>query len=324
VDPWPGFVAAVLVRHGVADVAMAGRHGVSANRFYRRTAVEGWGAPAARVRIHPDAPRSLQRSLIAVCSSTRDLAAASRDAAAWLHGLERHPPGRATVLGRHATQARACDGVVVHRARWLAAEDVIEIDGIPTLGIPAMLLSACAPPHAERAVQMRGRLIDAVHRGLTTPEAVLSRLERVGPVAGKGTLRGACERLVRWRIESVFQDEVAAELDRLGYRPGRSTLRIPTADGVGLEIDVPLATWQVAVEPDGDRFHRTREQRRSDRRREAAFAGSGWVRVPVDWRDWALDREHVLAAIDAAIDAQRRRGVGAAAVPPRRGPRSGD
>jgi hypothetical protein len=49
-----------------------------------------------------------------------------------------------------------------------------------------------------------------------------------------------------------------------------------------------------------------------------AIAGTDWVCVPVDRRDWHRDRPHVLAAIDAAIATQRRRGVGADVESPRR------
>ncbi len=185
---------------------------------------------------------------------------------------------------------------------------------MPTLAVPAALLT-CASLPPDR---LWARVIDAVHRGLTTADVLLERLSRIGPVAGKGVLRRQCERLAGLRIESVFQADVADELDRLGYQPERSTRRIATPDGVGLEVDVPLPAWQVAVEPDGDAYHRTREQRRNDRRRDAAFAATDWSRVPIDWRDWLLDREHVLGAIDAAIAAQRRRGVGADMAPPTR------
>jgi very-short-patch-repair endonuclease len=74
----------------------------------------------------------------------------------------------------------------------------------------------------------------------------------------------------------------------------------------------------VVIETEGDAFHRTREQRRLDRRRMAAYAATPYAVVPVDWRDWYRDREHVLASIDAAIARQRQLGIGADIEPPRR------
>jgi len=196
--------------------------------------------------------------------------------------------------------------LAVRRARWLQAEDILLIDRVPTLRLPALLLAISAVDPARA----RGVLIDAVQRGLTTPAAVRDRTADVGAAPGRAALLDLCDRLEHLRIESVFQDDVAGDLERRGYRPERSTRRIPTADGIGLEIDIPLPDWCVAVEPEGDAYHRSRDQRRTDRRRAGAFAGTIWVRVPVDWRDWLLDRDHVIAAIDAAIAAQQARGIG--------------
>lgn len=312
-DPWPDFVAATLTRHGVADLVSATAWGISETRFYHRTSLEGWAAPAPRVRVHPAARPSAQRSLLVACRSTRSLAAASHETAAWLHGLRSRPPQLLTILVGYDTALPVRDKVRVGRSRWLTADDVVEVDHVPTLRPAAALLTLAA----RQPEVLWGYLIDAVHRRLTTPDAVLDRLAGIGPVAGIGVLRAQCRRLAELRIESRFQDDVAAELERLGYQPSRSTVRIATPDGIGLTIDVALPAWQVAVEPEGDAFHRTREQRRNDRRRDAAAAGTDWVRIPVDWRDWHLDRPHVLAAIDAAIAAQQRRGIGQRIPSPR-------
>lgn len=306
-DPWPTFVGAVLGRHGVADVDLARAHGIPPTRFYRRTARENWGAPTARVRVHPAAVPCVQRDLLAVTGSSKRIVAASGEAAAWLHGLRHHPPTWPSVLAVHATEPVHHPRVTGRRARWLRSTDVVLRDGVPTLDVPALLLAASA----WSPQQVWAWFIDAVHRSMTTPAAVHERLEGVGPVTGRAGLLAYADALAVSRIESRFQDDVAGELERLGYRPLRSTLRIATADHIGLEVDVPLPAWHVAVEPDGDAFHRTREQRRSDRRRVAAFAGTDWVHVPIDWRDWLLDRDHVLAAVDAAIARQQRRGIGA-------------
>jgi hypothetical protein len=308
-DSWPAFVRAVLDRHGVADVDLAANYGISANRFYRRTTADGWDAPAPRVRTHPASTRSVQRQVLIVACATTHPAAASDRTAAWLHGLERQPPPRPSVLMSHRTSATAASPAAalgVRRARWLDRSDIVVVGGVPTLSVPALLVANASDP----SCRIRAWLIDATHRGLTTPTVVADRLVAAGSVPGCGLLRRHCDELTGLTVESIFQDAGADELERLGYEPERSTRRIPTADGHGLVIDVPLTHWQVAVEPDGDAFHRTRQQRRRDRRRDAAFAGTDWVRVPIDWRDWLLERDHVLAAIDAAIAAQQRRGIG--------------
>jgi len=312
-DAWTRFERACLDQHGVADVALARSLGVSRPRFFDRTAREGWSRPLPGIRLHPEARPSVQQRVVVVCRTSEGLAAASGETAAWLHGLRRRPPERVSVLAEHGCGCRPHDGVQVRRARWLLPEDVVDRQCVPTLSVPATLVSLARFTRRE----LLALLIDAVHRRLTTPDEVMARLAAIGPVPGRGVLRGFCEGIVGRQVESIFQEEVAVELERLGYGPERSTRRIVTSDGHGLTLDVPLPAWQVAVEPDGDAYHRSREQRRIDRRRDAALASTDWVRVPVDWRDWHLERGRVLDSIDAAIEAQRRRGVGAALPSPR-------
>lgn len=317
-DVWPRFERACLDLHGVGDATLAADHGVSSSRFFDRTKREQWGHPVRGVRVHPDAPPSVQQRLVIVSRTTRDLVAASRQTAAWLHGLRDRPPECLTMVVRHATTCRPYGRVTVRRARWLVAGDVVDRQHVPTLDVRAMFVSLIGTEDRD----LKRLLIDAVHRGLVTPQGILDRLSAIGPIPGCRGLRELCGEIAHRRVESIFQEDVVTVLETLGYRPMRSTLAIATADGVGLNVDVPLRPWKVAVEPEGDAFHRTREQRRADRRREAAFASTDWVRVPVDWRDWHLDRERVLRAIDDAIAAQQRRGIGADVPAPRQAGRS--
>ncbi|WP_052668874.1 hypothetical protein [Nitriliruptor alkaliphilus] len=313
-DPWPGFDHACRERHGVADPELALAHGVAVQRFHDRTAREGWSRARPGIRLHPHVNDSVQQRLLVVTVSTGGLAAASRDTAAWLHGLQRYPPDRPSVAVVHSCRATSYRDVSVHRARWLTADDIVEVQRVPTLSIRAMLLSSVRAP----ADRQRARLIDVLHLGLVTPAEILALLDATGPVPGKDTLRRLCEELGPLLIESIFQDDVARTLAGLGYPAENSTHRIDTVDGMGLTCDVALLPWRIALEPEGDAFHRSRHQRRLDRRRIAAYAGTDWVPVPIDWRDWLEDRDHVLDAIDAAIAAQRRRGIGVDHLPPRR------
>jgi hypothetical protein len=313
-DPWPRFVTDVLARHGVADVRLAADHGISADRFLRRTAREGWERPARGVRVHPAATESVQRSLLTVCRSSSDVAAAAGETAAWLHGLRERPPDPNSVLVRHATRCAQHPEVVQRRARWLRAEDVVELEGVPVLRVPAMLVSSLGTPMPEQ----RARIIDVIHRGLATDDEVGTLLARIGPVTGKGVLRRTWTELEASRHESVLNLDVRDELHRLGYGPAPGPRRIPTPDGIGVTPDVPLPWWRIGVDPEGDSYHRTREQRRKDRRRVAAYAATDWAHYPIDWRDWHHDRDHVMDGLDDAIVAQQRRGIGVDHPRPRR------
>ncbi|MTV27391.1 hypothetical protein FTX61_18515 [Nitriliruptoraceae bacterium ZYF776] len=313
-DPWPRFDHRVRTRYGVGDLALAAGSGVARARYFDRTSREGWARRRGGVRLHPEVPRSVQQDLLVACLATRTTAAAAGDAALWLRGVLTRPPRRPHVVVAHAATPPDVSGVLVRRARWLRPDDVEVVGGIPTLRLPAALLSLgrVAPDLRRR------RLIDALHRGDVTCEAILARVADLGPVPGRAALVAQCLDLAGRHLESTFNDEVIAELDRLGYRPDREPRVIATPDGIGLTPDAALADWMVAVEPEGDAFHRTREDRRRDRRRQAAYAGTPWVPVPVDWRDWHLERDRVLDRIDDAIRAQRSRGIGAEVpLPPR-------
>jgi hypothetical protein len=311
-DPWSLLEQRALDRHGVADVNLALEAGVTPRRFFSRTAREAWLRPLRGIRVHPAAPPSVQQRLLVVCRSSSGIAAGAAETAAWLHGLRTWPPDVPCVVGQHGKRCGSYGGVRQQRVRWLRPSDIISHQQVPVLRPAAMFLTL---GHLDDRA-FHALLIDAVHGGLTTPGEVVERASRVGPVVGRGRLLERCAAIDGARVESVFNDEVAAEIERLGYQPA-PTMRIETPDGIGLHVDVPLPRWKVAVEPEGDAFHRTREQRRTDRRRLAAFAGTPWVPVPVDWRDWHLERRVVLRAIDDAIDQQRRRGIGADVAPPR-------
>lgn len=108
----------------------------------------------------------------------------------------------------------------------------------------------------------------------------------------------------------MFHEEVLTEFERRGYRPSRTPLRIPTPRGRPVFPDLPLLDWLVAVEIDGDRYHRDRDARRRDRERLSAYATTDWAVIIVDHRTWTQLREQIFADADEAILAQRRRGIG--------------
>lgn len=59
----------------------------------------------------------------------------------------------------------------------------------------------------------------------------------------------------------------------------------------------------MALEPEGDRWHHIRGQRRNDRRRAGQDAATDGVDVPIDWSDWHDRRPWVYETIDATTAA---------------------
>ncbi|WP_052667608.1 hypothetical protein [Nitriliruptor alkaliphilus] len=311
---WNELVRAAAHRHDVADVDLAASLGLHGRTFSDLARAAGCEAPSARVRILPGAARSVQRDLLTACLSTSHLAAASGTSAAWLRGLRVRPPRPSTFVVRHGTRLPHVPGTAGRLVRWLRDADVEEIDGVPTLRGAALVLST-----AHLSPQLvRPLLLDVVQAGLTTFEEVGERARAARPLAGTGRLVAMSDDLAGRIVESIFQDEVVDELARLGYQPERTVTRIDTPDGIGLGPDILLRLWLLALECQGDGFHRSRAQRRTDRRRMAQYAGTPWRPFPIDWRDWVEERDLVFDALDAAIAGQRRRGIGREHEPPRR------
>lgn len=311
---WNEIVRRASHRHDVADVDLAAALGLDRRAFADLARAAGCAAPSARVRVLPGAARSVQRDLLTACLSTSHLAAASGTTAAWLRGLRARAPQPATYVVRHGTRLPQIARTQGRLVRWLLDEDVEEIDGVPTLRGAALLLSV-----AHLSPQLvRPLLLDVVHAGFTTFEEVGVRARAARPLAGTGRLVAMTDDLAGRVVESTFQDEVVDELEVLGYHPERSVTWIDSPDGAGLLPDVLLPLWFIAIDPQGDAYHRTRAQRRADRRRIAQYAGTPWRPFPIDWRDWIEDRDGVFDALDAAIAGQRRRGIGRDHEPPRR------
>lgn len=325
---------------GVATRAAAVNEGVHASTWLRYVRREGWVQPYAGIAIAAWATDQDAATLAAVCAAHDG--AASAETARWRHGLGARPRQLEVVIAHErairavapdpvpaarmagageaqranvAAQQRSrevrrwhqrCRKVRVRRSRWLRPQDVVRLDGVPTLTPVATAVSlAATDPDAVRAF-----LVDARQAGKLQLAEVWARLAEIGPVRGRHVLVAALEALEDRRPESAFHDEVLSVLEQHGYRPARAPIPLATPHGRSLLPDVPLPAWQVAIELDGDRFHADRAARRRDRERMSAYASTDWKPIIVDFQTWHEDRRRVFADIDAAIKAQRRHGIG--------------
>lgn len=286
---------------------------VSEATWHRRTNQRGWARPYASVRVAPWAPPGPMTGLRALLAACRGRGVAAGLTALWLHGAH-DAPEVIEVVVPHGSRIPKHDrgAVTVRRVAWLEDDDVDEVDGVAVLAWAAVPLSLAW----RRPGQVRALLIDAVQAGGLDLDEVAARLDRVGPMARRGRLGEVLGELGARQPESWFHDVVLTEMQRRGYPVLAAPLAVDTPDGRGLRIDIPLPTFRVGVEPEGDRYHRGRGQRRNDRRRQGQAAGTDWRLVPVDWRDWHQRRSWVFSTIDAALLAQVGHGVGTVAELP--------
>ena len=299
-----------------------------ARTWRRRTRVEGWAAPYPGVRIAPWAADGLAPAIAATLAAHPGSALCGQ-ASRWWRGLGGEPrSAEVEILVPHGRERRVvrpaqephglddreqrrwlrrCERIRVRRCRWLTAADVETVSGLRlvTAEVDAILLAAAGP------AVLRAYLVDARHAGWLDLAGLERRLETVGPVPGRRLLLSQVEALLDREPESPFHDRVLDELLSGGYHPEPRPVEIRTPLGRDLWPDIALPRWQVAVELDGDSYHRDRVQRRRDRDRLVAYASTSWRLVVVDWQSWHEDRPGVFAAIDAAIEVQRHLGIGA-------------
>lgn len=303
---WNTFIDGCRDRYGVATTTDATSAGVSESTFHRRVMSEAWRRPHPGVHVAPWVRPSKLTELSTLIAIAGHSAVASGTTAMWLHGLT-DAPDRLEVVIPHQRRAPRSSLGIIHRSRWVDTEDRGMIRRVPVLTVPAAIITTAADCDQ---VTLRALVIDALHAGSTDLPALVGRMASVGPVKGRPMLTRMLHELADRNVESVFHDAVLDELERRGYRPSRRPRRIDTPDGRGARPDIPLPDWQIAIEVQGDRFHSSRTQRAADRRKTSQYAGSTWVQVEVDWWEWMSNRDHFLDALDAAILAQFRRGVG--------------
>jgi hypothetical protein len=344
-DPLSRHLRAVRRSAGVSTRAAAREHGVHPTTWNRHVVSERWARPYAGIAIAAWAP-DLERATLAAVAAAHDGAAAG-ETARWLHGHGRRPRELEVVIPHGRTVRRVevgpvvgadagatsdteasrahrqadeeirrwlqrCRKVRVVRSRWLTEGDVVHLAGVPVLTPVATALSLAA----SRCDQVRGFLVDARFRDQLDLPAVRARLATVVSLRGRHQLLATLEELEGRRPESVFHDAVLTEVERRGYRPSRSPIELPTPLGRLLRPDLAIVDFQVAVELDGDLFHRDRAARRRERDRLSAYASTAWVVIIVDHRTWTERREQVFADLDAAILSQAARGVGSARLLP--------
>jgi hypothetical protein len=344
-DPLTRHLRAVRRTAGVSTRAQAREHGVHPPTWNRHVVSERWARPYPGVVI-ADWAGDEDRTTIAAVAAAHGGAAAG-ETARWLHGRGQRPRQLEVVIPHGRTVRRVdsgpaiggdgdvtsddrasraereadeearrwlqrCRKVRIVRSRWLTPGDVVLLAGVPVLTPEATALSLTTSAPDE----VRGFLVDAGFHDQLDLARVRDRLATVRSLRGRHRLLATLDELDGRRPESVFHDVVLSEVERRGYRPSRSPLDLPTPVGRLLRPDIALVDFHVALELDGDRFHRDRDARRRERDRLSAYASSAWVVIIVDHRTWTERPEQVFADLDAAIVRQLANGVGSALLLP--------
>jgi very-short-patch-repair endonuclease len=192
-------------------------------------------------------------------------AALSHRSAAGLWGL-RPDNRRKSDISLPGPSARAKQAIEVHRSVTLTADDMTTADGIPCTTVARTLvdLGDVVPRRAvERAVEQADVL------QLFDLRDVERAIERAGPRRGTGTLLSVLEELDGPTLTETDLEEAFLALCREADLPTpHVNVWMTLPDGTPAKIDFLWRAERLAVETDGGPFHRTRQSRERDARRD--------------------------------------------------------
>jgi Transcriptional regulator, AbiEi antitoxin/Protein of unknown function (DUF559) len=222
----------------------------------------------------------------------------SHRSAAGLWGLR--PDNRLkTDVSLPGPSGRARPGIEVHRSVTLTDADVTTVEGIPCTAVARTLVDlgdAVNRRGVERVVEQAEvlRLFDL--------REVERAIERAGPRRGPGVLRSVLEQLGDPALTETGLEEAFLTLCREAALPNpevNAWMTLP--DGTPIKIDFLWRSERLAVETDGAPFHRTRQARERDARRDQLLRLAAFEPVRFTGLQVAKDPAWVRACLSELI-----------------------
>jgi very-short-patch-repair endonuclease/predicted transcriptional regulator of viral defense system len=201
--------------------------------------------------------------------------------------------------------ARSKEAIEVHRSVTLSTQDITTVEGIPCTTVARTLvdLGDVANTRAvERAVEQADvlRLFDL--------REVQRAIARAGPRRGAGLLSSVLATLNGPTLtESELEEAFLALCRQAGLQAPEVNAWMTLPDGSAIKVDFLWRNERLAVETDGHPFHRTRQSRERDTKRDHQLRIAGFEPVRFTGRQVALEKEWVTRTLLAL--ASRRDGV---------------
>jgi hypothetical protein len=225
-------------------------------------------------------------------------AALSHRSAAGLWGLR--PDNRhKSDISLPSPSARPREAIGVHASVTLTEADITAVDGIPCTTVARTLvdLGDVVPKRGvERAVEQSEvlRLFDL--------RAVEAAIERAGPRRGTGVLLSVLEELEGATLTDTELEEAFLALCRdAGVPTPEVNVWMTLHDGTAVKIDFLWRRERLAVETDGGHYHRTRQSRERDARRDQLLRLDGLEPVRFTGRQVAREPLWVSAIVSELI-----------------------
>jgi len=214
----------------------------------------------------------------------------SHRSAAGLWGLR--PDNRPTVeISVPRAGVRARPDIDLHRTTTLTAADATVESGIPVTTLARTLVDL-GDVVERRAVEQAVEQAEVLR--LFDLEAIDEALGRVGNARGKSLLSSVLEELTGPTLtESELEEAFLAIVRGAGIEDPEVNASITLRDGTPARIDFLWRERRLAVETDGHAFHRTRQSRERDARRDQLLGLAGIESIRFTARQVMREREWV-------------------------------
>ncbi len=222
----------------------------------------------------------------------------SHRSAAGLWGLR--PDNRSkSDISLPSPSARAKQAIEVHRSVTLADVDITNVDGIPCTTVARTLVDLGDVVN-RRAVERAVEQSDVLD--LFDLREVERAIERAGPRRGTGVLLSVLEDLDGQTLTDTELEEAFLALCREAALPTPEVnVWMTLADGTPAKIDFLWRAERLAIETDGGRFHRTRQSRERDARRDQLLRLMAFEPVRFTGRQVAKEPAWVRACLSELI-----------------------
>lgn len=265
-------------QHGLITRTDLAQHDVSPGRR-RALLSDGTLEPIGRQvwRVGGSPPSARQR-VMAACLEVRGVA--SHATGCWLHRIGRHGPGhppQVTVArARYDYRPQLAE---VHTTTWLPSYDVVEVDGIPCLGIARTLFSLAALAADDHLDPVRDAVDEAIRDGKATDPWLWWRLEQLRRRGRRGVRR--FEQVLAARngglgTESWLEREFLHLLQRAGLPLPVCQARLHHEGSFVARVDFLYPPERVVLEVMGHASHSTRRQVADDAARRNALVLAGY------------------------------------------------
>jgi very-short-patch-repair endonuclease/alkylated DNA nucleotide flippase Atl1 len=264
-------------QHGVLSRRQALREGLSPSAINRRLAAGEWVRVFQGIYRLAGVQSTWEQRVMAGCLAAGPGAVASHRSAAALHGMP-GAPRWVEVMAPRPHQVRV-GGVIAHRTRLLAPDDVGRLRGIP----------ATTP---ARTIADLARVYPATKLGPMLDYALARRLVSRADLEARATgrrhddvLRGLLdERPATARpVGSEFEASLFRALRDAGLPLPVAQYRVLMGDGGEVFLDFAYPDVLLAIEADSYLWHASLADWQRDRARNNELVAIGWSILPITW-----------------------------------------